>query len=143
MTFINEYTIYCAICGGPIEDPDVDDPLHYLQSTKPSLTVGITLTTAGFHGQCYCARAPSLRIPRVEVLENEEAITACDKSGSVVPSPRPLYIPSLTKRVSLAKRAMATQEAASHRGVEDSMQHLWQALKGLLGKASDFFWADL
>lgn len=82
--------------------------------------------------------------PRVEVLENEEAITACDKSGSVVPSPRPLYIPSHTKLVSLAKRAMATQEAASHRSVEDSMQHLWQVLKSLLGKASEnFFWADL
>jgi len=27
MTFINECTMYCAICGGPIEDPDVDDPL--------------------------------------------------------------------------------------------------------------------
>lgn len=38
---------------------------------------------------------------------------------------------------------MATQEAASHRGVEDSMQHLWQALKGLLGKASENFFGPI
>ena len=27
MTVINEHTSYCAVCGGPIEDPDVDDTL--------------------------------------------------------------------------------------------------------------------
>lgn len=32
MTFINEYTTYCALCGGPIEDPDVDDSLYYPQA---------------------------------------------------------------------------------------------------------------
>lgn len=77
--------------------------------------------------------------PYFELLEQEnaEAVTACDKSDSVVPSPRPLYIACHIKCVSLAKRAMATQEAAFHRSVDDSMRHLWHVLKSLFDKASD------
>lgn len=75
--------------------------------------------------------------PYFELLENGEAITACDQSASVVPSPRPLYIACHLKCVSLAKRAMAAQEAASHRNVDDSMRHLWHVLKSLFDKASD------
>lgn len=75
--------------------------------------------------------------PYFELLGNAEDVTACDKSGSVVPSPRPLYIPCHQKCVSLAKKAMAAQEATSHRSVDESMRHLWQVLKSLFDKASE------
>lgn len=75
--------------------------------------------------------------PYFELLENAEAITACDKSGSIVPSPRPLYIPCHQKCVSLTKKAMATQDGAPHGSVDDSMRHLWHVLKGLFDKASE------
>lgn len=75
--------------------------------------------------------------PYFELLENAEAVTACDKSGSIVPSPKPLYIPCHTKCVSVAKRAMTVQEGPSHRSLDDSMRHLWLVLKNLFEKASE------
>ena len=75
--------------------------------------------------------------PYFELLGNAEAVTVFDKSGSVVPSPRPLYIPCHQKCVALAKRAMSTQEAAPHRNLDDSMQHLWHVLKSFFDKASE------
>ena len=75
--------------------------------------------------------------PYFELLENEEVITACDVSSSVVPSPKPLYIPCHTKCVSIAKRAMAAQQAALHGSVDESMRHLWRVLKSRFEKASE------
>ena len=75
--------------------------------------------------------------PYFELLENAEAVTACNKSGSVLPSPRPLYIACHQKCVALAKRAMSTQEAASHRNLDGSMQHLWHVFKSLFDEASE------
>ena len=75
--------------------------------------------------------------PYFELLENAETATACDKSCSVVPSPRPLYIPWYQKCVSLAKRAIASQETASHKSVDESMRHLWSVFKTLFEKASE------
>lgn len=74
--------------------------------------------------------------PYFELLETAEAITTCDKSGSIVPSPKPLYIPCHTKCVSVAKRAMAFQEVASHRSVGCSMRHLWDVFQDLFDRAS-------
>lgn len=74
--------------------------------------------------------------PYFELLKNAEPITAFDKSSSIVPSPRPLYIPCHEKCVSLAKRVMASHEAASHRSVDESMRHMWLVLNSLFEKAS-------
>ena len=75
--------------------------------------------------------------PYFELLSNSEAVTACDKSGSIVPSPKPLYIACHQKCVSLAKRCMASQERTSHRSVEKSMQHIWLVLVKLFERASE------
>ena len=74
--------------------------------------------------------------PYFELLSNSEPMTACDKSGSIVPSPKPLYIACHQKCVSLAKRCMASQENTSHRSLNESMRHLWLVLVNLFEIAS-------
>ena len=75
--------------------------------------------------------------PYFELLSNSEAVTACDKSGSIVPPPKPLYIACHQKCVSVVKRCMASREKASHRSVDESMQHLWLVLVNLFERASE------
>lgn len=129
MTFINEYTTYCALCGGPIEDPDLDrswlSQAVLLHSSNEFPNTEIREFAARNKGG-----------PYFELLKNAEPITAFDKSSSIVPSPRPLYIPCHEKCVSLAKRVMASHEAASHRSVDESMRHMWLVLNSLFEKAS-------
>ena len=134
MAVINEYKSYCAVCGGPIEDFDVDNALCYLQSTDPcwqsnqldhgwlSQAVLLHSITKFSENKIYKLSARSIGGPYFGLLENAETITACDKSGSVVPSPRPLYIPFHQKCPSLAKRVMPSQGAASHKSVDESMR---------------------
>ena len=75
--------------------------------------------------------------PYFELLADSKEVTACDKSGSIVPSPKPLYIACHQKCVSLTKRCMASQGTASQRSVEESMQHLWLVLVKLFERASE------
>ena len=74
--------------------------------------------------------------PYLELLDNAETVTARDESSSVVPSPRPLHIACNQKCVSLAKRAMASQETASHKSVDESMRYLWSVFKTLFEETS-------
>lgn len=75
--------------------------------------------------------------PYFELLSNSEAVTACDKSGSIVPSPKPLYIACHQRCLYLTKRCMASQGRASQRSVEESMQHIWLVLVNLFKRASE------
>ena len=149
MTFINEYTMYCAVCGGPIEDlyvfnifttfltPTFADICDQGDQGWLSQAVLLHSKTEFPHTEILELPARSEGGPYFELLDTAEAITACDKSGSVVPSPRPLYLPCHTKCISVAKRAMAFQEITSHRSVECSMQHLWNVFQNLFDRASE------
>lgn len=138
--------MYCAICGGPIEDLDVANPLITFLTADICnqgdhdwlLQVVLLHSRTEFpHTEILELPASSKGGPYFELLETAEAITACDKSGSVVPSPRPLYLPCHTKCISVAKRAMAFQEVATHRSVGCSMQHLWDVFQNLFDRASE------
>ena len=74
--------------------------------------------------------------PYFELLSNSEAVTACDISGSIVPSPKPLYIACHQRCVSIIKRCIASQDAPPHRNVDESMRHLWLVLMNLFERAS-------
>ena len=147
MTFINEFTTYCAICGGPVTDPDVrllscssrvcTDHRYQIDESWLSQVVLLHSSTEFPNKEIQELPAKNTGGPYFELLSNFEAVTACDKSSSVVPSPKPLYIACHQKCVSLAKRCMASQETASKKSVEESMQHLWLVLVKLFERASE------
>ena len=68
--------------------------------------------------------------PYFELLNTAETVTACDVSGSIVPSPRLLYLPCHGNCVSIAKRIIA-------RSAGGSMRHLWLVLESFFTKASE------
>lgn len=72
--------------------------------------------------------------PYFELLETGAAITACDVDSAIIPTSKPLYIPSHTNCIFLAKKLMSFNGPGN--AVPKSMRHLWQVLESRFHAAS-------
>ena len=148
---MDEYTPYCALCGGPIQNPDV-------QAARVEMGVRISSTWLSeavlLHAEA--ADFPNIAIhelaaknqggPIFELLDSREQVTACDVSTSIVPSPRPLYLPCHTACMTIAEKVIISiadqslhlrESILPHRSITGSKQHIWRVLKARFEEASE------
>lgn len=146
MTVINEHTMYCAICGGPIKDPDVDNLPCYATSTWHLKSDWPWLA---FASSCCTRKASFQTAQSASFLPGTKEARTSSSWKTQKPLLHAIILAQLyhrrshytyhanTKCVSVAKRAMAAQEASSHRSLDESMRHLWRVLKDLFDIASE------
>ena len=151
---MEEYTSFCALCGGPIEDPDVQVAQTQMGMHRDSywLSEAVLLhAEAGELPDSTLLEVPAKNRggPIFELVDSADVVTACDVSGAIVPSPRPLYIPCHAACMTIAEKVMMLnaqqipqplsphKSSAIGRNVDESKQHLWRVLKARFEKASD------
>ena len=148
---MDECTPYCAICGGPIENPDVQ---HVRINMGDQL--GSTWLSEAVLLHAEAEELPNITIdelpaknragPRFELSASGEEVTTCDVSSSIIPSPKQLYIPCHAACMQIAEKVMIDSAAQSVSQVRSSVppnvtnklqQHLWKVLKARFEKASE------
>ena len=147
---MDEYSPYCAICGGTIKDPGVHIAKTHMGARLDSRWLSDAVL---LHAEATeLTNFTVLKIPAkhrggpvFELPQDEGDITACNVSGSVVPSPRPLYIPCHAACMNIAEKLMtlcAEQPLISdgstlpRRSVRGSKRHIWRVLKARFQQAS-------
>ena len=148
---MDEYTPYCAVCGGPIEDPDVQrakiemgDPLGSIWLSDAMLLYAKPIELPSITVQQLPAR--NVGGPNFHLSDTGNEVTTCDVSGSIVPSPKDLYIPCHAACVEIAERVMANGAAGSpsqhhtpvpSASIGESKQRVWRVLKARFKEASE------
>lgn len=148
---MDEYTPYCAICGGPIEDPDVQSARiemgDQISSTWLSEAILLRAETADFPDiTIHQLPARNRGGPQFELSGTGEEVTTGDVSGSIVPSPKQLYIPCHAACTTIAEKVMTVRaERCQTRGdssgslpsIDELKWHMWHVLEARFEKASE------
>ncbi|KAL8717404.1 MAG: hypothetical protein Q9225_005348 [Loekoesia sp. 1 TL-2023] len=129
MTVKEECTMYCAICGGPIDELYANTEsdwlsrailLHQPESSEPSSAPILEIPARNIGGPYFAVRSTG------------QSITACDYAD-FMDDEKPLYIPlheaclTLTKRFISSSTADKTNKDKSNQGhnLSSGMQHVW------------------